>query len=362
VKSLHTAHGDLALPAFLPDATRAVVRTLDASDLAACGVEGVMVNALHLSSRPGTSLITSLGGVHRLMGWSGPVFSDSGGFQVYSLVAASPKAGGISERGVTYRLEGGEKRLLTPEKCVQRQFQIGADVMFCLDHCTHPDDRGEAQRESVEHTVAWARRCKEAFVRRLEERPPEGRPPLLFAVVQGGRDRDLRRACAERLLEMGFDGYGFGGWPIDEEGGIEEAVGYVAELIPEGVPRHALGIGKPENLLRAFRTGYDLFDCALPTRDARRKRLYVFNGGPGEVPLKGDAFYHYLYIEDERYARDSRPLDEGCGCLCCRRYSRAYLRHLFEIDDALAHRLATMHNLTFYCAMMRRLREERREA
>ena len=350
---LHTAHGDLEMPAFLPDATRGVVKAVDAGDLRACGVRGLVVNALHLSSHPGTSLVASVGGIHRFMGWDGPVVSDSGGFQVLSLIAASPKAGGVSGHGFTYRLDKGEKKTLTPEKSIQRQFQIGADVMFCLDHCTHPDEAREAQEASVAHTVVWARQCKTAFLQYLDRRRGDDPRPLLFAVAQGGNDPALRRRCVAELVEIGFDGYGFGGWPIDAEGQLSDAVGLVAELIPEGMPKHALGIGKPENLARAFRMGYDLFDCAIPTRDARRKRLYVFKDAPG---LRGDEFYEYLYIEDERYARDARPIDAQCGCLCCQRYSRAYLRHLFEVEDALALRLATMHNLTFYSALIEGLK------
>ena len=185
MRRLPTRHGDLDLPAFLPDATRGIVRTLDALDLEACRVEGLVVNTLHLSSHPGVSLVAGVGGIHRFMGWERPVFSDSGGFQVLSLIAGSPKSGGVTKDGFTYRLGRDDRKILTPETCVQKQFQLGADVMFCLDHCTHPGDGPERQRESVAHTLAWARRCKGEFQRRLDQRPPPGRPPLLFAVIQG---------------------------------------------------------------------------------------------------------------------------------------------------------------------------------
>lgn len=357
---LSTAHGDLSLPAFLPDATRGVVRTLDAADLQAAGVAGLMVNSLHLSTRPGATLVARLGGIHRFMGWDGPVAADSGGFQVYSLIAESPRNGSISTRGFTYRMGGKDKkRTLTPEKCIQKQFEVGADILFCLDHCTHPGEDRAAQERSVDHTVAWARKCREEFDRRLERASGRTGRPLLFGIVQGGEDRDLRRRCAESLLEIGFDGYGYGGWPIAPDGSLVDAVGWVAELLPGEFPRHALGIGNPGNLVDAFALGYDTFDCVLPTRDARRKRLYTLTCDLDGVRPGAGKFYRYLYIDDERYARDPDPVDDRCDCPCCRRYSRAYLHHLFQIRDAAASRLATVHNLRFYTRLTARLRELR---
>ena len=356
---LHTAHGDLPLPAFLPDATRGSVRTVDADDLARCGVKAIMVNVLHLSREPGTSLVSSQGGIHAFMGWDGPVSSDSGGFQVYSLVRSSG-GGSVSRDGFVYHLgRGRRKRLLTPEKCIQQQFRLGADIMFCLDHCTHPGEGPAAQRESVANTVDWARRCKAEFSRRLAQAAlPDDRRPLLFAVVQGGEDRDLRRQCAESLIETGFDGFGFGGWPIDRAGGLVDAVGYVSELIPGGAVRHALGIGKAENVVRAFGMGYSIFDAALPTRDARRGRLPVLEQDLPPVPRNGERFYRYIYIGDERHARDGNPVDVRCDCLCCRRYSRAYVHHLFRASEVAGHRLATIHNLRFHSRLMESLRTD----
>ncbi|MFT5366891.1 MAG: queuine tRNA-ribosyltransferase [Candidatus Latescibacterota bacterium] len=347
MKIIETAHGSLQCPAFLPDGTRGVVRALDATDVAACGIEAMMVNALHLSSHPGTTVVKQMGGIHSFMGWNRPVMSDSGGFQVFSLIAGNPKSGSISKKGFVYRLDkGGKKQTLTPEKCIQKQFHIGADVMFCLDHCTHPSANLEEQKLSVKHTVAWAKQCRDEFDRRTHQDGTK-----LFGVVQGGMDFDLRRQCVVELAEIGFDGYGFGGWPISDDGALVEAVAWVAELLPDDVPKHALGIGKPENVVRAFRLGYDTFDCTIPTRDARQKRLCVFADSPDRVNLDAD-FYRYVYIDDERHARDCEPVDPTCDCLCCKQYSRAYLHHLFEINETLAFRLATLHNLRFYARMM----------
>lgn len=353
-KAIHTAHGRLALPAFLPDATRGFVKTLDSAGLAACGMEALMVNALHLSTHPGVTLIAHLGGIHPFMAWQRPIASDSGGFQLFSLVSGNRKLGHISKDGFTYSLEKGKtKKRLTPEKCIRRQFQLGTDIQFCLDHCTHPDADAATQRESVDNTVAWAARCKAEFERRasgLEHRP------LLFAVVQGGGDAELRRECTARLLEMGFDGYGYGGWPIDNDGMLLDMVAYVADLIPSAYPLHGLGIGKPENLVSAYAAGYRLFDCALPTRDARHKRLFIYRSGHPKMPLEGRAFYENLYILDDKYGRDGGPLEEGCDCPCCRTYSRAYLHHLFKMDEPAAARLATLHNLRFYSRLIGALR------
>ena len=366
--SLTTPHGDLPLPAFLPDATRGVVRAVDADDVRDAGIDALMVNTLHLSSQPGISVVKDAGGIHRFSGWEGPIASDSGGFQVLSLASGGPKGVRVSAKGLSYKPEGQSKRRqLTPEKCIQYQVQLGADILFCLDHCPPTGADAASHRESVEHTVEWAKQCKEALEKRypisgvrsqISDSPSgsrfsdPGSRPLLFAVVQGGDDPSLRTECAERLLRIGFDGFGFGGWPIADDGGLVEAVGQVAELLPDDVPIHGLGIGKPENVVAAWRMGYHTFDCTLPTRDARQGRLYQSTS----KPFTGD--YVYLHIEKERYSRDHASLDEGCDCVTCARYSRAYLHHLFSIGESAGARLATIHNLRFYGRLIEKLRAE----
>ncbi|MGY8997477.1 MAG: tRNA-guanine transglycosylase [Alphaproteobacteria bacterium] len=357
IKTLKTRRGPLQLPAFLPDGTRAVVKGLDAADLAQCGIEAMMVNSLHLATRPGTSTVKALGGVHAFMGWKGVTASDSGGFQAWSMAASGAGLGSVTDKGFVYRHEkNGKKHLLTPEKCIRRQLELDTDILFCLDQCTHPDDSPETQRESVERSLTWARRCREEFTARVGA-PGDGdgtHRPLLFAVVQGGNDADLRRRCADELAAMGFDGYGFGGWPIGDDGKLTDMVALTAECLPAEVPKHALGIGKPDNLVAAWRAGYRMFDCALPTRDARRKRLFTtsdisFNS------LNNKSFFDVLYMEDERHSRDSAPLD---GRIDPDGPSRAYLHHLFKVKDSSAERLATRQNLKFYAWMIERLREE----
>lgn len=351
---MSTAHGDLRLPAFLPDATRAVVKALDAADLIKVGVQGLVVNVFHLGTHPGIGVISALGGAHDFMKWPRPVLADSGGFQVFSLLASSSKLGSVTGKGFTYRVaRGARKRILTAEKCIRKQFQMGADIMVCLDHCTHPDAPQQEQRASVENTVRWARGCRREFDRLSQH---TGRKPLLFAVIQGGNDPALRRECAERLFELDFDGYGYGGWPVTRDGRLVEMVQYVAELVPSHYPRWALGIGKPEHVVTSVGLGYDLLDCVIPTRDARHGRLYVFAGPPDDAVLKDRGFYECIYMQDKKHVRDAAPVDEHCDCLCCTDYSRAYLHHLFQIRDPLACRLATVHNLRFYTKLMECLR------
>jgi len=337
VDGIVTPHGELPLPAFLPDATRGTVRGVDPGDVAAAGIRGLVMNSLWLSQSPGASVIRAAGGLHRFSGWDGPIVTDSGGFQVYSLAALSD----VGRDGFRYAFTAGDKRrLLTPEKAVETQVRLGADIVFCLDYCTHPNAPRSQQQESVATTLEWAARGRKAF----DEMTTEPRP-LLFSVVQGGAEDDLRRACAEELAAIGFDGYGFGGWPVAEGGGLVEEVALVASLLPEDKPRHALGVGTPENVARAHSAGYQLFDCALPSRNGRRGRVYVRVPGSD---ISDDKFSRVLTLTDERFSRDDRPIEEGCACPACARFSRAFLCHLFRSDDALGRRLATLHNLRFY--------------
>jgi queuine tRNA-ribosyltransferase len=369
VKNLQLPHGQLQLPVFLPDATMGVVRSVDSADLARCGVQGVVMNTFHLMQHPGSSTVQALGGLHAMSGWQRPIVTDSGGFQAYSLIRQNPKLGNLTNNGLTFRPDKSRRKFtLTPEKSVQLQVSYGADVVVCLDDCTHVDASLETQRESVERTIDWARRCKDEFERLVEQKglPPEQRP-LLLAVVQGGGARDLRKQCAEELLEIGFDGFGYGGWPLDSEGDLlADILAYVRELVPAEFPTHALGVGHPAYVVACARMGYDLFDCSLPTRDARRGRLYAFTtDAPPLSPsraggMKGGAadWFSYVYVTDDKHIKSDIPISAHCDCLCCANYSLGYLHHLFEIKDGLALRLATMHNLRFMTLLMTRLREE----
>ncbi len=360
--SIPTAHGPLPLPAFLPDATRGAVRGTDSEGVRDVGVRALMVNSFHMMIRPGADRVRRLGGLHRFIGWEGPIVTDSGGFQALSLIRENPDHGVIRPDGLHFRVPGTRRRIrLTPEKSIRVQFQLGADVMIALDDCSDPTEPQDAQRRSVERTTRWAQTCKAEFERQLEQRRPPGPRPLLIAVVQGGDDEALRTENAQALAELGFDGFGFGGWPIAEDGRLNlEMFALQARLLPPELPRFALGVGKPEHLVAVARLGgRDVFDCTIPTRDARHHRLYTFTVKPGGERLPADgSFYRCLYILDEAHGSDDGPLEDGCDCPCCRRYSRAYLHHLFKVEDALALRLATLHNLRFYARLIETLAQE----
>jgi len=372
VLSLRSGH--VQVPAFLPDATLGVVRSVDSADLSACRVEGVVMNTFHLMQRPGSSTIQALGGLHKMSGWPGPIVTDSGGFQAYSMIRQNSKYGHLTERGLVFQPdEGGRssgrssdrnskrKYQLTPEKTVQLQLSYGSDVVICLDDCTHVDAGENEQREAVRRTVAWARRGKEEYLRQVDQRKiPLDQRPLLFAVIQGGGVKEYRRECAESLLEIGFDGFGYGGWPLDASGALlSDIIGYTRELVPREFPMHALGVGHPDNVLACYRLGYDLFDSAMPTRDARHGRLFTFTTPPegSAAGLTGE-WLDYVYIGDDRHIKSNQPVSAYCDALCCIRYSRGYLHHLFKIDDSLFLRLATLHNLRFMTQLTERIRSQ----
>lgn len=351
---LTTRHGTIPLPAFFPDGTRGVVRAVDAQDLRRCGVPGIVVNTLHLTTSPGVGLIKNQGGIHSFMGWDGPIISDSGGFQAMSMIRENARYGTISDAGITFTnvdIKGHPQLKLTPEKSIQVQFTLGSDIVICLDDCPSPQASRDEVCESVRRTVAWAGRCRAEFDRQVEGRKlGSDERPLLFGVIQGGFDRDLRQRCADGLLPLGFDGFGFGGWPLDVGGNLAvDTLACTAALMPDDACKYALGVGSPAHVARCVEMGYTLFDCVLPTRDARHHRLYCWSNAVDSLD------YEYLYINDDRYKRDSRPVSERCDCPCCAHYTRSYLHHLFDIGDTLALRLATMHNLRFYSQLMLKL-------
>jgi len=356
MKELILPHGKVKLPAFFPDGTRGVVRCVDAADLEACKVPGLVMNTYHLMTKPGASTIKALGGLNKFAAWNNPIITDSGGFQVFSLIRENASFGEIRPNEIIFRRDG-KKTVLSPEKCIQSQLAYGCDVLMALDYCTHPNDPYARQAESVDVTMRWGKKCMDTFtksVKKSDERQ-------LFGIIQGGNEKALRKQCADALLQMGYKGFGFGGWPLDEKGRLtEEILAYTAELVPDGMVKYAMGVGRPENIVACARMGYTLFDCVIPTREARHNRLYVFNAEfekPEDIDI-GRNFYHYHYILDDEHRRDSRPISSLCDCHACINYSRAYIRHLVSIGDSLGHRLATMHNLRFYTMLMEALQRE----
>ena len=358
-------HGRLDFPVFLPDATFGVVRSIDSADLLeSCHIQALVMNTFHLMQRPGSSTIQALGGLHKMSGWPKAIVTDSGGFQAYSLIHQNPKNGKLTDKGLTFQPEGAPRKYqLTPEKGTQLQISYGTDVVICLDDCTHVDASFEEQRTSVRRTIAWARRCKTEFRRLMDEKClPDDQRPLLFAVIQGGGVKELRKECAEALLEIGFSGFGYGGWPLDGQNQLlVDILAYTRQLVPAEYPMHALGVGHPENVLACYEMGYGMFDSAMPTRDARHGRLYSFvqPASAGQAGLTGK-WLDYVYINDEKHIRSDQPISSLCDCLTCRRYSRGYIHHLFKMNDASFLRLATIHNLRFMTQLSERLKQRER--
>ncbi|HAI62621.1 MAG: Queuine tRNA-ribosyltransferase [candidate division WWE3 bacterium GW2011_GWF2_41_45] len=341
---LNTKHGTIKYPAFFPDATHAVIKGISTQDILDSGTTGLVVNTYHAIVDKTVDIIEKCGGLHEFMGFNFPVITDSGGFQAMSLIRRSPGNGKIIRDGIKFKIDGSRKSItLTPENCIQTQAKLGADIMVCLDDCTDPGESQKEQELSVARTVAWAKRCKEEFQKIKKEKP------LLFAIIQGGNSKELRKKCAEELIKIGFDGYAYGGWPVDGDGKfLDEIVEYSASLMPDGMPKYAMGIGKPEDIKKCVKMGYNMFDCVLPTRDARHKRLYVLNGS-------AEKGYEFVYMRAQKHETDSNPVSDSCNCEACKNHSRAYLYHLFKQGDSNAGRLATIHNLTFYSKLMEEL-------
>ncbi len=334
---IRTPHGDLETPAFLPVATYGAVRGLAPDELRDVGVRGLLTNTYHLHLRPGEEAIAGLGGLHAFMSWNGPLVTDSGGFQVYSLAHLSSR----DEDGVEFRSPvDGSLRRLTPESCVQIQELLGADLILVLDEF-EPIPRQDADgspslaRQMMERTLRWAQRGRAAHSRGDQ---------LLFGIVQGGGDPALRAESAGRTVELGFGAFAIGGLGLGEPRSQRNAlVERVLGCLPQVSPRYLMGVGPPEDLVDGVSCGVDLFDCVVPTRDGRHGSVFTRDGR--------------LNLRNARFRDDASPLDPECGCACCRNYSRAYLRHLLASGEALAPRLVSLHNLAFYMNLMREMRK-----
>ena len=330
---LATRHGVVDTPAFMPVGTRAAVKSLSPDDLRAAGAQIVLSNTFHLLVRPGPALIRELGGLHRFMDWDGPILTDSGGFQVFSLARLRT----VSEEGVEFRAPAdGSSHRLSPERAIEVQHALGADVIHPLDECLgYPATREDTER-SLGLTLRWARRS-------LDAHRAAGAPAALFGIVQGGVHADLRARAVAETVALGFDGYAIGGLAVGEPKPLmRELTEAVAGALPARRPRYLMGVGKPEDLVEAVARGVDMFDCVLPTRNARNGQAFTPDG---PVTLK-----------QARWTRDPSPLQADCGCLACRRFSRAYLRHLFMGDELLVYRLLSLHNLHFFLGLMSAMR------
>jgi queuine tRNA-ribosyltransferase len=326
-----TSHGTVETPAFMPVATQGSVKAMTPEEIEGFGFEMLVANSYHLHLRPGAETVKKLGGLHGFMSWRRPILTDSGGFQALSLSRVRV----IREDGILFRshLDGSE-HFLTPEKCIDIQNELGTDIMMCLDECPPFPSTYEYMENSVRLTSRWAALCRGTSNRY---------PPALFGIVQGGVFSELRRRSALELLEIDLDGYAVGGLGVGESREETYETGeFAVSFLPKNKPRYIMGLGMPEDIVQAVSIGVDLFDCVLPTRNARNGTLFTNHGK--------------MVIKNARYAEDESPVDEDCSCYTCRTFSRAYLRHLYQAREILASRLLTFHNLHYYGRLMNGIR------
>ncbi len=331
-----TPHGIIQTPIFMPVGTQATVKALTPEDLDAVGAQIILGNTYHLYLRPGTEVIGRFGGLHDFMHWHKPILTDSGGFQVFSLADLSK----ISEEGYAFQshLDGGARHLLTPEGAVEVQMALNSDIMMCLDQCiAHPADHHQTA-DALELTTRWAARCKTRW------QSEDACPNLLFGIVQGGMYKDLRTRSVEEIVSVGFPGYAVGGLSVGEPKDLMmEMAAHTLPLLPQNAPRYVMGVGTPSDLVEMIAMGADMFDCVMPTRNARNGQLFTSRGT--------------INIANACHREDTGPIDPACDCYTCRNYSRAYVRHLYHAREILVHRLTTIHNLHFYLNLVKDIRE-----
>ncbi|TAN57983.1 tRNA guanosine(34) transglycosylase Tgt [Patescibacteria group bacterium] len=356
---LKTAHGEIQTPFFMPIATKGSIKALDSSDIKNLGAEIILSNTYHLYLRPGIKVLQKFGGLHKFMNWPGPILTDSGGFQVFSLGARMEEKNGsdswvrLSERGVEFRSHiDGAKHILAPEKAIQIQAAIGSDIMMVLDECPSALATPEYLKDSLELTTRWAKRCKDKK-EKLSRKNKKLSKSLLFAIVQGGTNSKLRAISARQLINVGFDGYALGGLAVGEPvKAMLKTLDTTVPNLPENKPRYLMGVGYPEQIAEAVKRGIDMFDCVLPTRNARHGVIFA----DLKVSKTLKVSYNIIRIKQTKYAKDTKPLDSSCQCPTCQNYSRGYLRHLFSAQEPLSLRLATIHNVNFYLELMRQIR------
>jgi queuine tRNA-ribosyltransferase len=339
-------------PIFLPDATRGFVKFLSNDRLREAGVKALMMNTFYLYLQPGLKIIKKAGGLHRFINWSGPIATDSGGFQVFSLIRKNPKMGKVHDDRITFKSPiNGEVHEFTPEKVIQIQFELGSDLMICLDDCPANESSRKELERAVARTIDWARRSKIEYAKQLKKRKINNQDrPLLLAVIQGGAELDLRKKCAEELIKIGFDGYGFGARHIDSEGKfMDKVLKYTAGLIPKDAYKFALGMGTPEDIKKLAKMGWQIFDCVIPSREGRHGRLFGLKLG-----FKG---YETINITNSKYSHDFRAINPKSGISDLKNNSRAYLHHLFKLGDPLGPELASLNNLEFYQEWIERLKD-----
>lgn len=331
---LHTAHGDVKTPVFMPVGTHAVVKTLTSKEVCGLGYKIILSNTYHLYLRPGTQVIAGAGGLHKFMNWPGALLTDSGGYQVYSLASRAR----VNEEGIEFVSHvDGSRHLFTPELSIEAQKVLGTDIAVCLDEFLPFPSVRDMASQTMERTLRWAKRCK------IAAGTGQDKKTLLFGIVQGATFPDLRKTSAEQTHEIGFDGYAFGGLSVGEPKDLTwEMVGICRDVLPEDVPRYLMGVGTPEDVWAAVESGVDMVDCVLPTRNGRNGQAFTSSGR--------------LNMKNGLYRSDFGKLDSECSCDGCRQFSRAYIFHLFRAGDFLAPRLLSLHNLSFMIALINKIR------
>ncbi|MCK5123399.1 MAG: tRNA guanosine(34) transglycosylase Tgt [Candidatus Pacebacteria bacterium] len=376
---LKTKHGIIETPCFMPIATCGSVKSIDSVEMEKLGADIILGNTYHLYLRPGDKLIKKLGGLHNFMNWQKPILTDSGGYQVFSLA----KMRKITEEGVSFQSHiDGSRHLLTPEKSIEIQQNLGSDIIMVLDECAPYPASKKYIRESLEMTTRWAERCKIYFNKTQNRkhkkdvtlsllksgkssesailRQAQDDNSLLFGIIQGGTYKDLREESVKQLLELNFDGYAIGGVSVGEPSEkMLRVIDWTTPFLPEDKPRYLMGVGKPEEVVSAVAKGIDMFDCVIPTRNARHGTIYKFKTQSKKLKVaekQNKNFYEILHITNKKFKTDKKPIDKNCQCFTCQNYSRAYLRHLFVSNELLALRLASIHNVYFYLELMKRIR------
>jgi queuine tRNA-ribosyltransferase len=374
---LKTSHGRILGPFFMPIATRGVLKNLTPDELKTLKTQIILANTYHLILRPGIEIIRKAGGLHKFMAWPGPILTDSGGYQIFSLSSKArskrnqraesrksisdkieePKINNpeikITKKGIAFQSEiDGKRFLLTPKKAIEIQIALGSDIIMALDECApYPCDYKYA-KEAMERTTEWAKTGIMNYRSQI-------RKSQFFGIIQGSIYKDLREQSAREITALDFDGYAIGGVAVGEpREKMWEVLNWTRPYLPRNKPRYLMGLGRPEEIVEAVRKGIDMFDCVIPTRNARHGALYKFQINSEHFSLP---FYKILHLTNEKFKRDFGPIDENCGCYTCQHYSRAYLRHLFMLDENLALRLATIHNLNFYLRLMEKIRQRIKE-
>jgi len=328
---LTTSHGQVETPAFMPVGTSGTVKGITAQQLKETGAEIVLANTYHLFLRPGVEMVEAIGGLHKFMSWDGPILTDSGGYQVFSLSCLTR----IDDGGVEFASHiDGTKIYLSPKIAIEIQNRLGADIIMCLDECTAFGCADSKLKEAVERTIRWAIECKEAHCTSEQ---------MLFGIVQGGINQALRTYCARELVKLDFDGYAIGGLSVGEgHENMIKTVSHTAEVLPEARPRYLMGVGMPSDIVAAVSAGVDMFDCVMPTRNGRNAFAFTENG-----PVR---------MRNSVHSSDSEPIERGCDCYCCRSFSRGTLRHFFNIKEMLGPILVSLHNLRFFQRLMAKIR------